>query len=204
VEARVIRPSLADRRGGYVLACTHFSHLDPFCLSLTLRRPVDWMARTEFYRNRLLAAGLQAVDAFPVKRLGVPVSAIRTAISRARAGRVVGVFPEGGVCRGTESACRGGDIKKGACLIACRAAVPILPCVILGSHALNRVGPWVPLGRTPLWVAFGEPVPPRCAGGSRDERRVLREEMAGELRRRLVGLFDELRQTYGIRDADLV
>src|SRR3954451_12057333 len=150
MDVRVVRPAAAARPGGYVLACAHFSHLDPFCLSVIVRRPIDWMARIEFYRHAPVAAALSAIDPFPVNRQGVPVSAVRTAVARARAGRVVGVFPEGGVSRGPESVCRGGDLKKGACLIACRAGVPVLPCVILGSHALNRVGPWVPLGRTPL------------------------------------------------------
>jgi 1-acyl-sn-glycerol-3-phosphate acyltransferase len=203
-DVRVLRPSAADRTGGYVLACTHFSHLDPFCLSVILRRPVDWMARIEFYRRAPLAAAMGAVGAFPVNRQGVPVSAIRTAVARVRAGRVVGVFPEGGVCRGAESACRGGGFKNGACLIACRAGVPILPCVILGSHTLNRVGPWVPLSRTPLWVALGEPIPPRFARGPRAARRAARDEMARELGRQFVGLFHELKRTYGIRDAELV
>ena len=111
MNAHVVRPEAAERAGGYVLAPTHLSHLEPFCLGTLIRRKVDWMARLEFFRRKWAAAFLYATDAFPVNRSGVPVSAIRTAIARARAGRIVGIFPEGGVAVGAQSACRGAPVK---------------------------------------------------------------------------------------------
>jgi 1-acyl-sn-glycerol-3-phosphate acyltransferase len=93
IKGVVLRPELAEREGGYVLACTHVSHLEPFLVSTIVRRKVDWMARVEFYRSRVFRWFLDRFDAFPVNRFGVPVSAIRTAIARAKAGRVVGIFP---------------------------------------------------------------------------------------------------------------
>src|SRR5687768_15431933 len=91
IKGEVIRPHLAERAGGYVLAVTHLSHLEPFVLTILVRRKIDWMARVEFYRWRPFAWMLRAMDAFPVNRFGVPVRAIRTAIERARAGRIVGI-----------------------------------------------------------------------------------------------------------------
>ena len=67
---------------------------------------------------------------------------------------MVGIFPEGGVASGKDSMCRGGRMKGGACLIARRANVPIIPCVILGVHTLNRVAPWIPFRRGHLWAIF--------------------------------------------------
>src|SRR5215207_5800308 len=103
VKGEVIRPELAERAGGYVLAVTHLSHLEPFVVGILVRRKIDWMARVEFYCYRAFAWMLHALDSFAVNRFGVPVSAIRTAIARARAGRVVGIFPEGRVAMGKES-----------------------------------------------------------------------------------------------------
>jgi 1-acyl-sn-glycerol-3-phosphate acyltransferase len=161
IKGEVVRPNLAERPGGYILACTHISHLEPFIVSaIVRRRQIDWMARIEFYRWRVFGWFLDRFDAFPVNRFGVPVSAVRTAIARARAGRVVGIFPEGGVVMGAESACRGGVIKRGACLVSMRAGVPIVPCVLLGTHELTKVEPWLPFRRAKLWIAFGDPIQP--------------------------------------------
>ena len=198
VRATVVRPALAERPGGYVLAVTHLSHLEPFLVGSLIRRKVDWMARLEFFRWRAFAAWLYAMDSFPVDRFGVPVSAIRTAVARARAGRAIGIFPEGGVVTGSESACRGGPIKGGASLVAVRAGVPIVPCVVLGTHALNEVGPWLPFGRGRVWVAFGEAIdPPRDI----PDRKAARRAMSRQLGDAFCSLYAELRERYDIPES---
>ena len=106
--------AMSRRRGGYVLACSHVSHLDPFCLSALIPRKIGWMARIEFYRHPIIARLMRAVHAFPVNRQGVPVRAIREALARLDRGEVVGVFPEGEIKTGAESVLRGGPIKRGA------------------------------------------------------------------------------------------
>lgn len=197
LQIEVIRPELADRNGGYLLACTHLSHLEPFLASLLTHRQVDWMARIEFFRWRLFAWYLKAIGSFAVNRQGVPVSAIRTAIARASQGRVVGICPEGGVLVGGESVCRGGAIKRGICLIAARSRTPIVPCVILGTHTLNRVRPWVPIRRGKLWAAFGEAVWPET---DVMDRKAARARLAQRLEKEYVRLYQELLGRYGIDD----
>ena len=200
IKGTVLRPELAERPGGYVLACTHLSHLEPFIVWTLVRRKIDWMARVEFFRNRAMAAVLYAADAFPVNRFGVPVSAIRTAMARARDGRVVGIFPEGGVATGAASACRGGPIKQGACLVAIRAGVPIVPCVVLGTHALNRPEPWLPFRRGRVWVAFGPPIEPvRDAPCPKAARRAMSRQLGDAF----CSLYAELRERYDIPDASI-
>jgi 1-acyl-sn-glycerol-3-phosphate acyltransferase len=200
IRVRVIRPEIPNRAGGYLLACTHLSHLEPMLFSLLTRRSVDWMTRIEFFRHRPVARYLYAVGAFAVRRQGVPVSAIRTAIARAKQGRVVGICPEGGVATGEKSVCRGGAIKRGVCLVAARANVPIIPCVMLGTHDLNRAGPWMPYRpRVPVWAAFGRPIWPETSTG---DRRAARAELARKLEAEYVKLYQELLQQYGLDDAD--
>jgi 1-acyl-sn-glycerol-3-phosphate acyltransferase len=202
MNVEIIRPELAEAPGGYVLAPTHLSHLEPFCLGILVRRKVDWMARVEFFRWRVLALLLRALDAFSVNRHGVPVGAIRTSVRRAREGRAIGIFPEGGVATGRASVIRGGPVKKGACVVAQRAGVPIIPCVVLGTDRLNRVEPWLPFRRARLWVAFGEPLYPAAVTGTLT-RRQARDRVAADLQRRYQSLYCELREKYGIVDADV-
>ena len=197
---RVLRLHLADRPGPYVLACSHFGHVEPFIVGTAMRYKIDFMSRAEFYRYRPLAWGLHALDAFKVIRQGVPVSAIRTALDRLRRGRIVGIFPEGGVSRGRSSVCLGGPIKLGAAMIACRGRVPIVPCVILGTPALSRVGPWLPYRRAHAWMAFGEPIEPVDPGATRASRKAAYAEVGQRLQASMMGLYEELCHTYALGD----
>jgi 1-acyl-sn-glycerol-3-phosphate acyltransferase len=106
LRVRVLNREMLDTPGGYQLACSHLSHLEPFVLSMVARRPIDWMTRIEFYRRPMISWLLTRLSAIPVRRQGCSASAVRTAIQRVKAGRVVGICPEGGVLTGSESACR--------------------------------------------------------------------------------------------------
>jgi 1-acyl-sn-glycerol-3-phosphate acyltransferase len=187
----------ANRPGGYLLACSHVSHLDPFCLSVVLPRKIGWMARIEFYRQRWAAGLLGLVDAFPVNRQGVPVSAIKTALARLARGEIVGVFPEGEIKGRSESVLFGGPIKRGVCLLAQRSGRPVLPCVILGTDKLNAIDPWLPRLRGRLWIACGEMIEPV----SGLDRRAARAELAARLERALAGLYEQLRKEFGLDDS---
>jgi 1-acyl-sn-glycerol-3-phosphate acyltransferase len=197
IKGEVVRPELAEREGGYILACTHISHLEPFIVSILVKRKIDWMARVEFFRWRIFRFFLNRFDAFPVNRFGVPVSAIRTAIKRGREGRVVGIFPEGGVAMGNDSVCRGGPIKRGVCLVSMRADIPIVPCVLIGTHTLNWIEPWLPYRRARLWIAFGQPIQPvRDAPTHKAGREIMARQLSDAFR----SLYLELCQRYKIPD----
>ena len=197
----VIRPEAARRRGAYLLACTHLSHLEPLLVSMLVPRQIDWVTRIEFYRYRPIALLLRGLRTIPVRRFGVPVSTIRTSLERLARGRVVGICPEGGVAQGPASALRGGRIKRGVCLLAIRAGVPVLPCVMVGTDKLNAVGPWLPARRGRIWVAFGD----RAVEPPTDQldRRAARRRMAEELEREFAKLFREVLDTCEIGEAEV-
>jgi 1-acyl-sn-glycerol-3-phosphate acyltransferase len=160
-------------------------------------RHIDWMSRIEFYGRWWSWLFLNNIGAFPVNRQGVAVSAIRTAIRRAAAGRVVGIFPEGGVTSGANSVCRGGNIKRGVCLVSYRANVPIIPCVVLGTHKLNAVRPWLPFRNARVWIAFGEPIWPDTALPPRPAR----QQLAQRFESACVNLCRELIETHKLADS---
>lgn len=196
----VLNPERADRSGGFLLACTHLSHLEPFVVGLLVRRVVRWMARVEFYRSRWGAAVLYKGGAFPIDRFGFSLPAVRKAIRLARGGEVVGVFPEGGVAQGPSSVLRGGPIKQGICTIAIRAGVPVVPVVILGTDQLNRVGPWLPFRRGRVWVAFGRDVaPPTRRTGNRADRAEMTQRLGAEFR----ATYQTLLTRTGLGDSDV-
>ena len=187
-----------QRDGGFVLAVTHLSHLEPFCSSALNARQIDWVARKELFQLGPIAWLLRRLNAIRIDRQGRPVSAVRTAIHRIRAGRVVGIFPEGGVLHGPLAAIRGGQIKKGCCSIAIRAGAPIIPGVMLGTEKLNAVKPWLPFRRGRIWVAYGDPIYPPTGARS---TRATREELASEIRAAFGEIYARLRERHQICDS---
>src|SRR6266498_2259891 len=133
---RVLGPENANQDGGFLLAANHISHFDPFLISLAVRRKIDWMTMAEFFRPPVLGFLLRAIDAFSAERDRADLKTIRTAIERLKSGRVVGLFPEGGIRDGTRSLLEGAPLRPGASTLAQIAGVPVLPCVILGSDRL--------------------------------------------------------------------
>jgi len=206
VKLEVFNAPPAENGRGYILACTHISHLEPVCVSVLVRRNIDWIIRREYYQVGFVALFWRAINAFPIRRQGVTAGAIRTAINRAKNGRILGMFPEGGVAVGAASVCRGGPIKRGVCLIASAAQTPIVPVVILGTERLNCVSPWLPFRRARVWIIFGQPIaPPAFLPGpaAARERRRLRAESCDLLRARFMELYQQLRRQYGIEDRDV-
>lgn len=192
----VLAPERANRSGGFILACTHLSHLEPIVVSCVVRRHVRWMARIEFYRARWGASVLNWGGAFPVDRFGYSLPAVRNAIRLAARGEVVGIFPEGEVSKGDRSVLRGAAIKRGVCAVAIHAKVPVVPVVVLGTDKLNRVAPWLPFKRARVWIAFGNDIVPDPTL----HRRAARFEMADRLRAEYVRTYRELIEAAGLRD----
>jgi 1-acyl-sn-glycerol-3-phosphate acyltransferase len=155
----VVRRENANRDGAFLLATNHISHFDPFIISSVVRRKIDWMAMAEFFPYPVLGHFLRAVDAFPADRNRANRTTIRGAIERLKNRRIVGLFPEGGIRDGARSLLEGAPLRPGASTLAHIAGVPILPCVILGSDRLYSKKRWLPLRRTPIWIAFGKPIP---------------------------------------------
>jgi 1-acyl-sn-glycerol-3-phosphate acyltransferase len=198
LRARVENRHLAQRDGGYVLAVTHLGHMEPFFASALSRRPIDWITRKEFFCGPPINWLLHGLNTIRVDRQGRPVSTLRTAIRRVKQGRVVGIFPEGGVCHGKDSALRGARIKKGCCSIAIRGGVPIVPCVMVGTDKLNAIKPWLPFRRAKVWIAYGEPIhPPPNAKSTR----ATREELATQLRAAFSQLYAHVCERYQICDS---
>src|ERR1051325_2060362 len=174
---RVVGRENVERAGAFLLASNHISHFDPLIISSALRRKVDWMAMAEFFPMPIIGAFLRAVDAFPAERDRADRGTIRTAIERLKDGRVVGVFPEGGIRDGANSLLEGAPLRAGAATLAHIAQVPIVPCVILGSDRLYAKRRWLPMRRTSVWIGFGNPI----SNFPEMEKSAAREQIESEL-----------------------
>src|SRR6516162_2894388 len=189
----------SNHAGGFLLASNHISHFDPFLLGLSVRRKVDWMTMAEFFRPPALGFFLRSIDAFPAKRDRADLKTIRTAIDRLKSGRIVGIFPEGGIRDGARSLLEGAPLRAGAATLAQIADVPIVPCVILGTDRFYSKKQWLPFRRTPVWIAFGKPIS-ASAGLQKSEAR---ERIESELAATFRNLYSESREEFRLTADDL-
>ena len=138
--------------GGYVLAAGHVSNLDPFALGVALwpKRFLRFMAKSELFwfpLGAIIAAG----GGFKVRRGRADLEAIETAVTLAREGHVIAMFPEGTRRKKGLRKTRQAVAHSGAARIALEAGVPLVPAGIKGTDGLRRLAAWR--------VAYGTPVP---------------------------------------------
>ena len=183
--------------GGWLLVSNHISHFDPPFLTVAALRKLDWMATRELYAPGLVALWMHAVDTFPVDRERVDRGAVREALTRLRRGRVIGMFPEGGIRDGTHSVLEGAPMKAGIAGIAQLSGAPVVPCVLLGSDQLYTHRHWLPFRRAKAWIAFGEPL--HFEGKSKDARAEFEARVADALR----ALYAELKDRFQLTAHDL-
>ncbi len=140
--------------GPVIIASNHLNNADPPAVSLALPRFPMFMAKREMIGWPILGAAFRIFGAFPVRRGGADLSAIRTASEVVNAGKMLVMFPEG-----TRS--RTGGLTKGhpgTALIALRTGAPIVPVAVTGTRKIPW--PWIfikPLSIPHVRVTLGEP-----------------------------------------------
>jgi len=149
-------------KGGAVVACNHFSTLDPPIVGVSVPREIHFMAKRELFDSRagrLLMLGLRA---FPVNRGGSDTSAIRTALRKLRSGLAIGIFIQGTRSAGSNPA------LDGAAFLALRSGAALVPTAVWRE------------GRKYV-VSFGAPLPARS-----------RDSTAGEVTAELTAAINAL------------
>ena len=121
--------------GGLIIAANHQTYIDPFWLSLPIKRPTRYLAWSAAFRWPVVGTCLRWFGAWPLALEGSDPAAIRSSLQWLRNGGAVVIFPEG--ARSTEAGSLD-RFKAGAVRLALEANVPILPVTIKGG---NRVWP---------------------------------------------------------------
>jgi len=114
-----------------------------------------WLARRLAHLTPPRPAGQGGTRPLSLEvRLDAVAAVILDGLSYRRAGRVVGIFPEGPFSQEGRLV-RG---QPGAAMIALRAGVPIVPAAIEGTYEALRARRFYVPRRQPLSVRFGEPL----------------------------------------------
>jgi 1-acyl-sn-glycerol-3-phosphate acyltransferase len=184
---------------GFILASNHISHFDPPFLGSRFGRYVDWMAMEELFRNPASAVLMESLCAFRVRRDGTDRTGIRIAVKRLEEGRVVGVFPEGGIRAGKGSVLEGAAMWPGVSALAVLSGKPIVPSVIIGTDRLYNRKNWLRFRRVAVWIGFGEKILPRDDVPKRDARELVQKSLSEAF----VSLKERLVLEFRLAETDL-
>jgi 1-acyl-sn-glycerol-3-phosphate acyltransferase len=172
------------RRGPVILAPNHVSFCDSLFLPLVLRRRVTFVAKAEYFDSWRTRWFFKAAGQIPMRREGGTASERALAAARdvLRAGRVVGIYPEG--TRSPDGRLYRGH--TGVARLALSCGVPVVPVGIIGTPAVQPVGSrWLrPFRR--VEIRFGAPLDvTRFAGRSDDPAalRALTDDLMFEIQR---------------------
>ena len=138
--------------GGALLCANHASGWDPVLIAVSLPNDsrLSFMGKDAMFRIPLLGPIIRKLGAFPVKRGGNDLVAMKTAMKALTDGRRLLVFPEGTRVEHQGDA----DAKGGVTVMATRTGTPMVPIYCGGKHKFLR--------RTT--IVFGEPYRPVIAG----------------------------------------
>ena len=162
--------------GGFLVCSNHISKLDPVLLSVALRKhQLSIMAKKELFKIPLLAQLIRVFGAYPVDRSGSDVGAVKNTIRLLKAGKCVGLFPQG--TRRPNVDPRETKVRNGAAMIAMHANATILPMCIYREGYAPKI-----FHRTV--VSIGKPIPFSSFGYD--------AEKPGEYNRIAEEIFDEI------------
>ncbi len=136
----------------YFVVSNHASIIDPPLVGMACRKNIiDFMAKRELFEMPGVGIWTRSVGCIPVDRGKSSVKGLREAVRRVKAGRVVGVFPEG--TRATDNELQ--NFKRGIGFLVAHGQVPIVPVYIEGSGNAFPKGKR-PNFRTPINIYVGE------------------------------------------------
>ena len=150
---KIVGSANCPKTGPLIIAPNHTSFFDPLIASFAVPRPLNFMARDSLFRNRIFGNIIKSMNAFPLKREGADVGAMRSAIDKLCNGKAVLIFPEGTRSKDGNL----GEPRAGIGLLAASAGANILPCYIKGSREALPKGAIFPRFKK-ITVYVGKPL----------------------------------------------
>jgi 1-acyl-sn-glycerol-3-phosphate acyltransferase len=191
---RVFRPWLKGVEnvpvsGAAILASNHLSFIDSVFLPLVLRRPVVFLAKSEYFTGRgfkgwLVRQFFLASGQLPIDRSGGKASedALFTGIKVLSEGKLLGIYPEG--TRSPDGRIYRG--RTGIARMALESGVPVIPVAMIDTEKVMPIGVKMPKVQR-IGVVFGSPLDFSRFAGYENDRFVLRA-ITDEIMHELVGL----------------
>jgi 1-acyl-sn-glycerol-3-phosphate acyltransferase len=172
--------------GAAILASNHLSFSDSIFLPLMLRRPVVFLAKSEYFTGKGIKGTLTrwffiGTGQLPIDRSGGKASeaALNTGLRVLGQGQLLGIYPEG--TRSPDGRLFRG--RTGIARMVLEAKVPVFPVAMIDTEKVQPIGRRFPRIRR-IGVVVGEPLDFSRFAGMEGDRLVLRavtDEISYEL-----------------------
>jgi 1-acyl-sn-glycerol-3-phosphate acyltransferase len=172
--------------GAAILASNHLSFSDSIFLPLMLRRPVVFLAKSEYFTGKGIKGTLTrwffiGTGQLPIDRSGGKASeaALNTGLRVLSQNQLLGIYPEG--TRSPDGRLFRG--RTGIARMVLEAKVPVFPVAMIDTEKVQPVGRRFPRIRR-IGVVVGEPLDFSRFAGMEGDRLVLRavtDEISYEL-----------------------
>ncbi|VXB11438.1 1-acyl-sn-glycerol-3-phosphate acyltransferase [Arthrobacter sp. 9AX] len=146
--------------GAAIIASNHLSFSDSIFMPLMVRRPVVFLAKSEYFtgtgiKGRLTALFFRLTNQLPMDRSGGAASeaSLNAGMEVLSHGGLLGIYPEG--TRSPDARLYRG--KVGVARLALKAGVPVIPVAMIGTDKVQPIGKRLPNIRR-IGMIFGEPL----------------------------------------------
>ena len=162
--------------GPVILASNHLSFSDSIFLPLMSRRPVVFLAKSEYFTGKGLKGALtrwffKSTGQLPIDRSGGKASeaSLNTGLGVLSQGLVLGIYPEG--TRSPDGRLYRG--RTGIARMVLEAKVPVIPVAMIDTEKVQPIGQKLPKIRR-IGIVVGEPLDFSRFDGMEGDRIVLR------------------------------
>ncbi|MEN9753096.1 MAG: hypothetical protein RL670_787 [Actinomycetota bacterium] len=162
--------------GAAILASNHLSFSDSIFLPLLTRRPVVFLAKSEYFTGKGLKGALSrwfflSTGQLPIDRSGGKASeaSLNTGLGVLEQGQLLGIYPEG--TRSPDGKLYRG--RTGIARMVLEAKVPVLPVAMIDTEKVQAIGQKMPRIRR-VGVVVGKPLDFSRFDGMEGDRIVLR------------------------------
>lgn len=174
--------------GAAILASNHLSFSDSIFLPLQLRRPVTFLAKSEYFTGKGIKGALTrwfftATGQLPIDRSGGKASeaSLNTGLAVLAEGNLLGIYPEG--TRSPDGRLYRG--RTGIARMVLEAKVPVIPVAMIDTEKVQPIGKRLPRIRR-VGIVIGTPLDFSRFEGMEGDRIVLRavtDEIVYELQK---------------------
>jgi 1-acyl-sn-glycerol-3-phosphate acyltransferase len=186
--------------GAAILASNHLSFSDSIFLPLMLRRPVTFLAKSDYFTGKGLKGALSrwfftATGQLPIDRSGGKASeaSLNTGLQVLAGGNLLGIYPEG--TRSPDGKLYRG--RTGIARMVLEAKVPVIPVAMIDTEKVQPIGQKLPKIRR-IGVNIGAPLDFSRFEGMEGDRIVLRavtDEIMYELQKLSGQVYDDVYAT---------
>jgi 1-acyl-sn-glycerol-3-phosphate acyltransferase len=162
--------------GPIILASNHLSFSDSIFLPLQSRRPVVFLAKSEYFTGKGVKGALtrwffKSTGQLPIDRSGGKASeaSLNTGLRVLAQGQVLGIYPEG--TRSPDGRLFRG--RTGIARMALESKVPVIPVAMIDTEKVQPIGRRLPRIRR-IGIIIGEPLDFSRFDGMEGDRVILR------------------------------